>query len=208
LPICLGIFFFCSGCEQPRQERVDQAGIQSAKIQSRVGTDTTGWPASFGFGHPASPERIAAWDIDIRPDGAGLPPGQGTVADGEAVYAQQCAACHGATGTEGPDSRLVARVPDDGFPFGESWETWKDKTIGSYWPYATTLWDYIHRAMPQHAPGSLTPDEVYALTAFLLHRNEIIPEDAVMNAETLPRIEMPARARFVVDDRLGYQEVR
>ncbi|HMB92185.1 MAG TPA: cytochrome c [Rhodothermales bacterium] len=160
------------------------------------------------MGRPANPERIAAWDIDVRPDGEGLPQGSGSVAEGQVIYTQKCAACHGTTGTEGPNDRLVGRVPNDGFPFWENWETWENKTIGSYWPYATTLWDYINRSMPQNAPGSLTADEVYALTAFLLHRNEIIPEDAVMNAETLPRIEMPARERFIVDDRLRYQEVR
>lgn len=177
-------------------------------MQIGVRTDTTGWPSAFGFGRPASAERIAAWDIDVRPDGEGLPPGSGSVAEGEIVYAQKCAACHGATGTEGPNDRLVGRVPYDGFPFWKNWETRDNKTIGSYWPYATTLWDYINRAMPQNAPGSLTADEVYALTAFLLHRNEILPQEAVMNAETLPRVEMPARKRFITDDRMDYQEVR
>lgn len=203
LPVSLVVCFVCSGCGEP-----SQATAENAAMQVTVPADTADWPASFGFGRPASPERIAAWDIDVRPDGEGLPPGNGTVAEGEAIYARKCASCHGATGTEGPDARLVGRVPDDGFPFGENWEQWDNKTIGSYWPYATTLWDYIHRAMPQTAPGSLTPDEVYALTAFLLHLNEIIPEDAVMNAESLPRVEMPARERFIVDDRLDYQKVR
>lgn len=202
VPVPLMVCLICFGCGESAQESVSRAAVQVD-----IRTDTTGWPSTFGFGRPASPERIAAWDIDVRPDGEGLPPGSGTVAQGESLYAQQCAACHGATGIEGPNNRLVGRVPDDGFPFGESLETWENKTIGGYWPYATTLWDYTYRAMPQNAPGSLTPDEVYALTAFLLHRNEIIPEDAIVNAETLPRVEMPARERFITDDRLRYLEV-
>ena len=200
LTICL----VCTACSEPGQETIAPA---RAQFGARADTAHADWPSSFGFGRPAGPVRIAAGDIDVRPDGKGLPPGSGTVAEGAAVYTQKCAACHGATGTEGPNDRLVGRVSNDGFPFGESLKTWDNKTIGGYWPFATTLYDYIYRAMPQNAPGSLTPNEVYALTAFLLHRNEIISEDGVMSAETLPRVEMPASDRFISDDRLDYQEV-
>lgn len=204
LPSILGICLLFLGC--------DEAEIQpevrtAATAQAPVAAAEPDWPPSFGFGRPATPQRIAQWDIDVRPDGAGLPLGAGTAEEGAVVYAQKCSVCHGATGVEGPNDRLVGRVPADDFPFGEDLDTWNAKTIGGYWPYATTLYDYIFRAMPQNLPGSLRADEVYALTAFLLNRNEIIPEDAVMNAQTLPLVEMPARSRFVPDDRLDFLEV-
>lgn len=152
-------------------------------------------PDRFGFGGDASEERIAMWDIDVRPDGTGLPPGSGTVAEGREVYMVHCVACHGPTGTEGPNDRLVDTESWDLYPTG--------RAIGNYWPYATTLFDYVRKAMPQLTPGILTNDEVYAVIAYLLHLNELVPEDAVMSAETLPAVEMPARDRFVVDDRTG-----
>ena len=164
------------------------------------------WPTSFGIGRPATAEEIGAWDIDVMPDGTGLPPGSGTVAEGASLYAVQCAACHGATGIEGPNDRLVGRNPEDDFAFARNPRL--RKTIGSYWPYATTLYDYIYRAMPQTAPGSLTPDEVYSLVAYLLYRNDIVAEEVVMNAATLPAIVMPARDRFVRDNRQGGPEVK
>ena len=131
------------------------------------------WPASFGIGRPASAAEIAAVDIDVRPDGAGLPAGTGTVATGKALYAAKCAACHGPTGTEGPNDKLVSLTPNPDFSFGR--DLTQVRTIGNYWPYATTLFDYLWRAMPYNAPGSLTPDEVYSLTAYLLHLNQIEP---------------------------------
>jgi cytochrome c len=152
-------------------------------------------PARFGFGSEASAARVAMWDIDIRPDGAGLPAGSGTVAQGREVYNIQCVACHGVTGIEGPGDRLVDTTPWDVNP--------TSRGIGNYWPYATTLYDYIRKAMPQLTPGILTDDQVYAVIAYLLYMNEIVPEDAVMNAETLPAVVMPMRDRFVVDDRVG-----
>jgi cytochrome c len=165
------------------------------------------WPASFGIGRLATEDEIRVWDIDIMPDGRGLPPGSGTVPQGEIVYRTKCAACHGATGTEGPQDRLIGREPE-GFPFGTSAELNRLRTIGNYWPYATTVFDYVRRAMPQNAPGSLTADEVYAVTAYLLHKNGVIPADAIMDARTLPAVVMPARDRFVVDDRRGGPEIR
>ncbi len=171
--------------------RTDGAGAQNGPQKE--------WPERFGFGHSPSAAEIAAWDIDVRPDGTGLPPGSGTVASGAAVYAAGCSVCHGATGIEGPYNILVGRQPGDAFPFAE--DPTQPKTIGSYWPYATTLFDYIRRTMPPDTPGALTDDEVYGLTAYLLHLNEIVPEDIQMNRESLPRVVMPAVDRFRVHER-------
>jgi cytochrome c len=163
-------------------------------------------PATFGFGRPATADEIAAWDVDARPDGVGLPRGSGTPSEGAAVYARRCAACHGRIGREGPFDQLVGREPRQGFPFGR--DPGLVKTIGNYWPFATTLYDYLNRAMPLDAPGSLKPDEVYSLVAFLLWRNEIIADTEVMSAQTLPRVVMPARDRFVPDNRVGGRQIR
>jgi S-disulfanyl-L-cysteine oxidoreductase SoxD len=165
-----------------------------------------GPPARFGFGRPATAAEITAWDIAVRPDGKGLPPGRGTAREGAGVYAARCAACHGLTGREGPFDRLVGREPRQGFPFGR--DASLARTIGNYWPYATTLYDYVHRAMPLDRPGSLAPDQIYSLVAYLLWRNEIIPDSAVIDARTLPRVVMPAHDRFVVDDRRGGPDLR
>jgi len=128
------------------------------------------------------------------------------VSQGAVLFRQKCAPCHGATGTEGPAERLVGREPRQGFSFGR--DPSLVRTIGNYWPYPTTLYDYVNRAMPLTAPGSLKPGEVYGLVAFLLWRNEIIADTATIDAQTLPRIVMPARHRFVVDNRKGGAEVR
>ena len=162
-------------------------------------------PTSFGIGRAATAAEIAEWNVDVMPDGTGLPDGQGTAAEGASIYAEQCANCHGDDGQKGRDW-LVGRQPDDAFPFGT--ETVHRKTIGSYWPYATTLFDYIRRAMPPTAAGSLGDDQVYAVTAHLLHLNGIIDADTVINAESLAQVRMPARDRFVPDDRRGGVEVR
>ena len=171
-----------------------------------VVSGTTEWPGSFAIGRDATPAEIAVLDIDFGPDGAGAPPGSGSVAEGRLVYNVKCVSCHGITGQEGPNDRLVGRDPRDGFPFGETRGI--RRTVGNYWPYATTLFDYVKRAMPMTFPGSLTADEIYAVAAYILFLNEIIPEDAVMNAETLPAVVMPARDRFVPDNRVGGPEVR
>jgi len=155
-------------------------------------------PASFGFGRPASDSLIASMDEDVRPDGKGLPAGSGTVSVGLIVYAAKCASCHGKTGTEGPQSRLVA-------PIGDSL---KEKAIGNYWPYSTTLFDYIKRAMPYASPGSLTNNEVYSLCAYLLWANKIIDSTAYLNAGNLYKVAMPARQSFIPDDRRGGPEIR
>jgi cytochrome c len=151
-------------------------------------------PGSFAFGSAADAARVAAWSINVFPDGRGLPAGQGTGAEGAAVFARSCAGCHGATGVEGPNDVLVGNAPWEDYP-GSS-------AVGGYWPYSTTLFDFIRRAMPQMAPGTLTADETYAVIAWILNRNELIAADAVMNATTLPAVMMPARDRFIPDDRL------
>ena len=171
-------------------------------------------PKRYGIGSPATPDQIAALDIDVRPDGTGLPPGGGSARDGAPIYAPKCASCHGANGEGGAADALVGAAPKETAPFGPEYERWRSGrpdvpfTIGNYWPYATTIFDYVRRAMPANAPGSLTANETYAHTAWLLARNDIISDGDTMNAETLPRVRMPARARFVPDNRKGGSEVR
>ena len=173
------------------------AGESAASLADPLPTNA---PARFGFGTEASEARVAAWDIDVKPDGEGLPSGSGTVAQGERVYMAQCVACHGPTGTEGPNDRLVSDAV---------WDQWpQERAVGNYWPHATTLFDYVYKAMPQLTPGTLSPSETYAVIAYILHLNGIVGQDAVMDAETLPAVRMPARDRFVVDDRTGGAEVR
>ena len=162
----------------------------------------------FGFGHPASAREIAAWDIDVGPDGSALPPGRGTVAEGKQIYAEQCAVCHGPEGRGGPSGSLAGRLPGDAFPFGTDTRLLDQRTIGNYWPYAPTLYDYINRAMPQPVPGSLRPDQVYSVVAYLLFLNQLVAEDVAMDGATLRAVKMPARDRFVIDDRRGGPEVR
>jgi cytochrome c len=156
-------------------------------------------PATFGIGRAATPAEIAARDIDIGPDGAGLPQGKGSAADGARVYAARCAACHGQSGREGPNDVLVAPAPTSGFSFAQNPKL--PRAIGNYWPYATTLFDYIRRAMPPDAPGSLSDDDVYALVAHLLAWNQIVAADAVLDAGSLPKVRMPARDYFVPEAR-------
>ena len=159
--------------------------------------DTSQKPERFGFGRTPTAAEIKALDIDVRPDGQGLPEGEGTVAEGAQIYKMKCAVCHGATGTEGPQDVLVGKVANSNFRFAESVELARQKNIGNYWPYASTIFDYTYRAMPQNLPGSLTPNEVYSLVAFLLFKNEIISEEMVMNQTTLPQVQMPAEKYFV-----------
>jgi len=144
------------------------------------------------FGQPITPTDLAAWDISIAPDGVGLPSGSGTPAQGAGVYAERgCALCHGEKGGGGPSGPLVGGGPLN--------STDRDpvKLIGNYWPYATTIFDFTRRAMPWPQPKSLTADETYAVTAYLLALAKIIGENEVMNAETLPKVRMPNRDGFV-----------
>lgn len=143
-----------------------------------------------GLGQPATPEDIAKWDIDISSSGRGLPTGNGTPAKGEAVYKQHCASCHGPKGEGKPNDRLVG---GQGSLTGNKPPI---KTVGSYWPHATTVFDYVRRSMPWHAPQSLANDDVYAVTAYLLLLNGIIGADDVMDAKTLPAVKMPNRDGF------------
>ena len=143
------------------------------------------------LGVEAAPAEVAAWDISIGPDGAGLPPGSGTALDGAPVYAIQCLACHGAEGSGQLNDALVGGHGTLGGPAPR-------RTIGSYWPYATTVFDYIRRSMPYLQPQSLTNDEVYALTAYLLFLNGIIEEDDVIDARTLAAVVMPNRDNFIL----------
>lgn len=147
-------------------------------------------PKGPGLGVPAAPAQIAGADISIPPDGAGLPSGSGSSAQGAPIYAAKCLACHGPEGAGAAADRLVGGQ-------GTLTNSAPVKTIGSYWPYATTLFDYIRRAMPYPEPHSLTNAEAYALTAYLLHLNGIIPAGAVMDATTLPKVRMPNRGNFV-----------
>jgi S-disulfanyl-L-cysteine oxidoreductase SoxD len=141
------------------------------------------------LGQPVSPAEAAQWDISIGPDGAGLPPGSGTPAQGADVYAQKCAACHGDKGEGGTNNRLVGGQITSGGPVV--------KTVGSYWPYATTLFDFTRRAMPWTAPKSLSDNEVYAVTAYILRLNRIIGDNDVIDAKTLPHVKMPNRDGFI-----------
>ena len=150
------------------------------------------WAQSPDLGRVATPEEIAAWDISIDPSGAGLPAGGGTARQGEAIFAAKCAACHGEKGAGKPNDQLVG---GSGTLTGDKPPV---KTVGSYWPYATTLFDYIRRAMPLNESKTLSNDEVYALAAYLLQLNGIIGESDTMDAQTLPRVRMPNREGFVV----------
>jgi cytochrome c len=147
-------------------------------------------------------------DIDMGADGTGLPPGRGSVADGEKLYQAQCANCHGAQGQGMAPvyPALVGREPREGFPFASDPKL--VRTVGNYWSHATTLVDYVRRAMPLTAPGSLSADQVYAVSAYILAANEIIPKDAVLDSAAVMAIQMPAKDRFVPDDRRGGPEVK
>jgi cytochrome c len=161
-------------------------GVCFACVTARAQT-----PSYSNVGRTPSAEEIRSWDIAISLDGKELPPGSGTAKDGAALYAQKCAACHGPTleGTAlGP--RLVGGK-------GSLTTARPLRTIGAYWPFATSLWDYINRAMPRNNEGSLSPSDVYALTAFLLYKNDIVKESDTIDAKSLPKVQMPNRNGFI-----------
>ena len=201
-----------SACDRgPLAERAKdrQRSLGAGRLPSDVRA-TPALPERFAVGRAATAAEIAAWDIDVSPDGHGLPSGNGTAVEGAQVFAAKCATCHGPAGggQVGPPPagmavapKLIGRDPREGFPFGQDPKL--VKTVGNYWPYATTVFDYVRRTMPITAPGSLTNNEVYAVTAFLLARNEIIDSTAVMDSTTLAAVKMPAHDRFVPDDRKG-----
>jgi len=148
----------------------------------------------YGIGRAATPAEIAGWNIDIDRDGHNLPPGGGSVSHGKEVFDTQCASCHGAKGEGAVGDRLVGGQ-------GTLASAKPVKTVGSYWPYAPTLFDYIRRAMPQNAPQSLSSDDVHAVSAYILNLNGLVPADAVLDAQALAAIRMPNRAMFVGDPR-------
>jgi mono/diheme cytochrome c family protein len=156
-----------------------------------VALSSAAFAQSPNLGKPISPEDLASWDISIGPDGAGLPPGSGTAKEGEAVFAAKCQACHGVKGAGQPNDRLVGgqgSLPGDKPAI---------KTVGSYWPYATTLFDYVRRAMPYVESKTLKPDETYAVVAYILNLNGIVGDADPINAQTLPNVKMPNRDGFV-----------
>ena len=173
----------------------------ACRLDSRADNYGEDNPRSYGVGHPVDSVRLAALDIDVSPGGAGLPAGSGSAAQGAAVYTAACASCHGANGGGIPPYPALLGGPRGTFDFAN--DPQKLRTIGNYWPYATTLFDYIRRAMPLTAPGSLTPDQTYAVTAYLLEREQVIAAGTVLDAASLPKVPMPARDHFVVDDRAG-----
>jgi cytochrome c len=161
----------------------------TAAILLALGVSGSTQAAHPGLGETVPESVVQAADITVMPDGTGLPPGSGSAAVGRDIYLAHCAACHGADGTGGSNDRLVGGR-------GSLGSSQPVKTVGSYWPYATTLFDYVRRAMPYPAPGILADDEVYAVTAYVLYLNEIVGEKAELNATTLPGVRMPNRDGF------------
>ena len=169
--------------------KVVTAGVIAAGVASPVFAD------GLGLGRAALPEEIAAWDIDVRPDGMGLPEGEGSVEDGEIVFSEKCAVCHGDFG------EAVGRWPVLSGGQGTLTDDRPVKTIGSYWPYLSTVWDYVHRAMPFGDAQSLEPDEVYAIVAYLMYVNDLVDDDFVLSKANFTEQEMPNEANFFMDDR-------
>lgn len=151
---------------------------------------STAFAQAPNLGKPIDPAEITVWDISILPDGTGLPPGSGTPAQGAPIYAQKCAMCHGVEGKGGVNAAVVG-----GGPIKDMEST---KTVANFWPYATTIFDFTRRAMPWQQPKTLTNDEVYALTAYILALNKLIGENDEMNAKTLPKVKMPNRDGFII----------
>ena len=163
--------------------------IPVAILIAACSTNQTGSAKNYGLGKTIQEVQIAAWNIDVAPSGTGLPPGKASARQGQAIYQDKCASCHGNQGQGGVANRLVG---------GGGLNTDKPiKTVGSYWPYATTVFDYTKRAMPHSLPQSLTNDEIYATTAYILYMNKIIGIDDEMNARTLPLVKMPNRDGFI-----------
>ncbi|MFT5482596.1 MAG: cytochrome c5 [Halieaceae bacterium] len=178
-------------------------GFCLALIATATVSAGTSKPAGYyGYGQPAAVEQIAGWDIDVRPDGQGLPPGSGSAEDGEPLYEAQCAECHGSFG------EAVGRYPALAGGEGSLSEARPHKTVGSYWAYTSTLWDYIHRAMPFTRPESLSDDEVYALTAYVLYLNDLVEDDFVLTRDNLASVELPNAGNFVPDQRPDVHNTR
>ncbi|MDQ7049320.1 MAG: c-type cytochrome [Enterobacterales bacterium] len=178
-----------AGCSQTSNQEASGPQVESGA------TSQNNLPATYSIGKPVAAEVIAGWDIDVRPDGMGLPEGSGSVEDGETLFEDKCSMCHGSFG-EGVDAWPKLAGGADTLT-----EARPEKTIGSFWPYASTLWDYIHRAMPFPAPQSLSADETYAITAYVLYLNDIVEDDFVLSKANFTSIEMPNKDGFYVDDR-------
>jgi cytochrome c len=162
-------------------------------------------PTTYGFGKPATPAQIAGWDIDVRPDGHGVKKGRGNAAQGQVIYDAKCASCHGTFGESNNYIVIAGGVEKDDLKTGRaaSLKSGEIRTLGNKLNYATTLWDYIYRAMPWTNPQSLTPDEVYAVTAYVLHLNEIVPADFVLDDKNLLTLPMPNRYGFTTAHGMG-----
>ena len=166
--------------------------LSTAITSGIVAGSLTSSAFAYDFGRPAALDEIKLWDIDVRPDGTALPDGSGTVAHGKEVYRDNCEVCHGANGEGGIKDRLVGGA-------GSLTSNKPPKTVGSYWPYATTVFDYIRRAMPYPLPGSLSNDDTYAVSAYILSLNGILPADGKLDRDTLAKIKMPNRDGFIPD---------
>jgi S-disulfanyl-L-cysteine oxidoreductase SoxD len=190
------IWLLLAACGDPAPPH-GSAGLPAGESP---GTAPLPLPERFGLGRPPTDAEVAAWDIDVNPSWVGLPAGRGTVAEGRILYLAQCAACHGVDGKAGAGylgPLLIGPEPRDGL--AEDWRI--PHTIGNWWPYASTVFDYVRRAMPQTAPGSLTADQTYALVAFLLAENQAVSGDFVADQDSIRTVKMPTKLKFVADDR-------
>jgi S-disulfanyl-L-cysteine oxidoreductase SoxD len=195
----------CSNKERARRLRSCRSIRRASAIAAALVIGAVARAASaehYHLGTPIAPSAIAPWDIDVTPDGKGLPEGQGSVTQGRQVFTEACAMCHGdkgmgkpVPGASGGFDRLVGG-------FGTLDKAAPVKTVGSFWPYATTLFDYIRRAMPFNAPQTLSNDDVYAVCAYILYLNDIIPEDGVLDRASLPKVKMPNRDGFFTGEPL------
>lgn len=174
---------------------MNKAGLYIVGAVFALVTATVAQTSRYNLGRPATPEEIRELDISVAPDGSGLPPGHGTVDQGRDVYQALCANCHGDRGQGSSQYRALVG--------GQGTLATKNpvRTVGSYWPYATTVWDHIHRTMPYPRPGTLTADQTYAVTAFILYLNGILDKEATLDQTTLPQVKMPNRDGFVRDPR-------
>jgi cytochrome c len=167
--------------------------ILTGAVLLMAGATLAQTPDYKNVGRTPTKEEIQAWDISIGPDGKGLPPGQGTAKEGAPIFVAKCAVCHGTDGKGGIGPRLAGTKADT-----ESLTTMKPvRTVGGYWPFATTVWDYINRGMPRNNAGTLSAHEVYSLTAYVLWRSGIVKEDDVIDAKSLPKVQMPNRNGFI-----------
>jgi S-disulfanyl-L-cysteine oxidoreductase SoxD len=172
------------------RKRAFKAGVGAVALGASVALGAMAFAESPRLGKPITQADLAEWDINVFPDGTNLPPGSGKAAVGAKIYAEKCVACHGESGQGGVAARLIGGPPKATLDGG--------KTIANYWPYATTVFDFIRRSMPWTQPRSLTDQEVYALTAYILAANKLIGEGDEMNATTLPKVLMPNRGNFVI----------